>query len=208
MNRRIPIVADAYVDPKFGTGAVKITPAHDPNDYELGQRHNLPNLTVIDEDGKMAKEAGAYAGMERFACRKKVLEDMEAQGRLVKVEDLNHAVGHCSRCSTVVEPLLSKQWYVRMEPLARPAIAAVKEGRIQFVPDRFAKLYLNWVENVHDWCISRQLWWGHRIPVWYCKDCGEIIAAVEEPKKCPKCGTVPDKKPPTEGTGEGGGQAS
>ncbi len=187
LGRVIPIVADEYVDPEFGSGAVKVTPAHDPNDFEIGARHGLESVTVIDEDGIMTDAAGKYAGMERYQCREALLKDLEEGGYLVKVDDHEHAVGRCQRCQTVVEPLVSKQWFVKMKPLARPAIEAVKEGRVRFVPERFKRIYLNWMEKVHDWCISRQIWWGHRIPVWYCQDCGETIAAAEEPDRCPKC---------------------
>lgn len=189
MNREIPIIADEYVDREFGSGAVKVTPAHDPNDYEMGLRHNLPNITVIGKDGKMTEEAGVYAGLERYEARKRVVADLEAAGYLVAVADHSHAVGECYRCGTVVEPLISKQWFVKMAPLAEPAIEVVKTGKIRFIPERFAKIYLNWVENIRDWCISRQLWWGHRIPVWYCQDCGEVIVSREDPTSCP-CGST------------------
>lgn len=188
VNREIPVIADAYVDMSFGTGAVKITPAHDINDFEMGMRHNLPQITVIDFDAKMSPEAGAYAGLDRYACRKKVVEDLEAQGLLGEIESISHAVGQCYRCDTIIEPLISKQWFVRMKPLAEPAIRAAETGQIRFVPERFTKIYLGWLENIRDWCISRQLWWGHRIPVWYC-ECGEMIVAREEPQTCPKCGS-------------------
>ncbi|MEW6230323.1 MAG: valine--tRNA ligase, partial [Bacillota bacterium] len=160
----------------------------DPNDFEMGLRHDLPAVKVIGEDGLMTDEAGKYAGLDRYACREEVVAELESLGLLTKTEAHDHAVGHCQRCGTVVEPMVSKQWFVKMKPLAAPAIQAVKDGRVRFVPERFAKLYLNWMENIHDWCISRQLWWGHRIPVWYCDECGEVIASVEEPEKCPKCG--------------------
>jgi len=187
VGREIPVIADEYVDPAFGTGAVKITPAHDPNDFAVGQRHNLPAPKVIDEGAVMTEEAGRYRGLDRYACRKRVVQDLKEQGYLLKVEDHTHAVGHCYRCRTVIEPMLSKQWFVRMRPLAEPAIKAVQEGRIRFIPERFTRIYLNWMENIRDWCISRQLWWGHRIPVWYCADCGEMIAAKEPPGRCPRC---------------------
>ncbi|RKO67691.1 valine--tRNA ligase [Desulfofundulus salinus] len=189
LGREMPVIADEYVDPSFGTGAVKITPAHDPNDFEVGRRHNLPQVRVINKDAVMNDEAGPYRGLDRWECRKRIIKDLKEQGYLVKVEDHNHAVGHCYRCNTVIEPMLSRQWFVRMKPLAEPAIRAVKEGRIRFVPERFTKIYLNWMENIRDWCISRQLWWGHRIPVWYCRDCGEVIAAKEPPRKCTRCGS-------------------
>jgi len=188
IGRRLPVIADDYVDPAFGTGAVKMTPAHDPNDFEVGDRHNLARVQVIGGDARMTAEAGAaYAGMDRFECRAAVLRDLETQGLLVKTEDHSHALGHCHRCGSVVEPLVSRQWYLRMEPLAEPAVAAVKRGEVKFVPERFEKIYLNWMENIEDWCISRQLWWGHRIPVWYCGKCEETIVQVEAPKACPRC---------------------
>lgn len=186
VNRKIPIVADEYVDMEFGTGAVKITPAHDPNDFLLGQRHNLPQINVMNNDATM-KEAGKYTGLDRYECRKQIVKDLEEQGFLVKIEDHSNAVGHCSRCDTVVEPLLSEQWFVKMKPLAEPAMEVVKEGRIKFIPERFSKTYLDWLENIKDWCISRQIWWGHRIPVWYCQECGEMIVAMEDPTNCSKC---------------------
>ena len=190
MNRRIPVIADGYVDMSFGTGAVKVTPAHDINDWEMGQRHDLPSIPVIGFDAGMTPEAGAYAGLDRFAARGRVVEDLQAGGFLVKVEPYTHAVGQCYRCDTVIEPLISRQWFVRMKPLAEPAMRAAEDGRIQFVPERFTKIYLTWLENIRDWCISRQLWWGHRIPVWYCADCGAEIAAKEDPSACPKCGSA------------------
>mgnify|MGYP001951263416 CR=1 FL=1 len=196
VNREIPIVADEMVDRQFGTGAVKVTPAHDINDFEVGMRHNLPQITVIGFAAEMTEAAGAYAGLDRYECRKRVLEDLKAGGFLVGEEVHNHAVGTCYRCDTVIEPLISKQWFVRMQPLAEPAIKAVKDGEIRFVPDRFTKIYLNWLENIRDWCISRQLWWGHRIPVWYCQDCGEEIAEVTDPTVCPKCGSKNLKQDP------------
>ena len=189
VDREVPIIADDYVDPSFGSGMVKITPAHDPNDFEIGLRHNLEQVVVIGLDAHMTKAAGKYAGMDRYACRKLVVEDLEKLGLLVEIKDHVHAVGECYRCGTVVEPLVSKQWFVKMKPLAEPAIEAVKNGDIKFVPERFSKNYLNWMENIRDWCISRQLWWGHRIPVWYCGDCGESFAAVEDPAECRKCGS-------------------
>lgn len=189
VNKEIPVIADEYVDPEFGTGVVKITPSHDPNDFEVAMRHSLPGLTVIDKQGRMNENAGPYEGLDRYECRKKVVEDLQAQGLLLKVDEHQHAVGQCYRCDTVIEPLVSKQWFVKMEPLAKPAMKAVEDGRIRFVPERFTKIYLAWLENIRDWCISRQLWWGHRIPVWYCEDCGEEICAVDEPNTCPKCGS-------------------
>ena len=188
VNREIPIVADDYVDLEFGTGAVKMTPAHDPNDFEVAQRHNLQILRVMNDDGTMNENAGKYQGMKALDCRKAVVEELKALGLLVKVEDYSHNVGTCYRCHTTVEPLVSRQWFVKMKPLAEPAIAAVREGKTKFVPERFDKTYFNWMENIRDWCISRQLWWGHRIPAWYCDECGETIVARETPTVCPKCG--------------------
>lgn len=189
IGKEIPIVADDYVDMEFGTGAVKITPAHDPNDFEVGKRHNLPQVVAIGEDGRMTELAGKYKGMDRYEAREAVVNDLKEQGYLVKVQEHTHNVGCHDRCGTVVEPLLSKQWFVSMKPLAEPAIEAVRNGETQFVPERFSKIFYNWMENIQDWCISRQLWWGHRIPVWYCQDCGEVIVQTEAPDKCPKCGS-------------------
>ncbi|MEL1133910.1 valine--tRNA ligase [Desulfitobacterium sp. THU1] len=196
MNREIPIIADDYVDREFGTGAVKITPAHDPNDFEVGLRHNLLSISVMDREANMNEEAGKYQGMERYAARKAIVKDLEDLGVLVKVDNHQHAVGECYRCSTVVEPMVSKQWFVKMAPLAKPAMEVVKEGLMEFVPDRFAKIYLGWLENIRDWCISRQLWWGHRIPVWYCEDCGAEICVQVDPESCPKCGSKQLKQDP------------
>ncbi|MEA4826859.1 MAG: valine--tRNA ligase [Clostridium sp.] len=187
VEREIPIVADEYVDMEFGTGAVKITPAHDPNDYEVGKRHNLPQIIMMNEDGTIAKGYGKYSGLDRYEARKAIVKDLEEKGYLVKIREHVHNVGTHDRCSTTIEPLTSKQWYVKMKPLAEPAIKVVREEKIKFVPERFSKTYYNWMENIQDWCISRQLWWGHRIPVWYCEDCGEIIVSVDEPTKCSKC---------------------
>ncbi len=187
-DRIIPIIADSYVDLEFGTGAVKITPAHDPNDFEMGMRHNLESIVVIGMDGHMTAEAGKYAGQERYECRKNLVRELDEQGFLVKVEEHNHAVGHCQRCRTVVEPLVSKQWFVKMAPLVQAAVDCVEDGRTQFVPERFTKTYTGWMDNIRDWCISRQIWWGHRIPVWYCDDCGEVIASRTDITVCPKCG--------------------
>ena len=186
VGRRLPIVADEYVELGFGTGAVKMTPCHDPNDYEVGLRHNLEQILCIDEDAKIIN-GGKYNGMDRYEARKAIVADLEEQGYLVKVEPYNHNVGCCYRCGTVVEPLTSPQWFVKMKPLAKAAIDVVKDGRIKFVPERFTKTYMNWMENVHDWCISRQLWWGHRIPAWYCDDCGKITVAREDPCECEYC---------------------
>nr|WP_211204614.1 valine--tRNA ligase [Ammonifex degensii] len=190
VGRELPIIADEYVDMEFGSGALKVTPAHDPHDFEIGQRHHLPAVQVIGFDARMTAEAGErYRGLDRWEARRRVVEDLRAQGLLEKEEDIVHAVGHCYRCGEVVEPMISKQWFVRMKPLAEPAIAAVKEGRIRFIPERFTKIYLNWVENIKDWCISRQLWWGHRIPVWHCADCGQSTAARNGLDRCPHCGS-------------------
>lgn len=188
MGREIPIIADSYVDMEFGTGAVKVTPGHDPNDFEMGLRHDLPVINVMDENGHMNENAGKFAGLDRYECRKLILKELEEKGNLEKIEDLSHSVGHCYRCNTTVEPMVSKQWFVKMKPLAAPAIEVVKQGKVQFVPDRFTRIYLNWLENIRDWCISRQLWWGHRIPAWYCKDCGEMTVSREDITVCPKCG--------------------
>ena len=187
MNRRIPIVGDTIVDKAFGTGAVKVTPSHDPVDFEIAQRQKLPLINLLNKDATMNENAGPCKGMDRFACRKWVVEEMERLGLLVKIEDYSHAVGHCQRCATLIEPMASTQWFVSMEPLAKPAIEVVKNGKIQIIPDHFTKVYLNWMENIRDWCVSRQLWWGQRIPAYYCQDCGETIVAVDAPKTCPKC---------------------
>ena len=188
MNREIPIVADEYVELGFGTGAVKMTPAHDPNDFEVGLRHNLETVRVIGDDGKINENGGPYNGMDRYECRKAIVRDLEEQGYLVKTEPYNHNVGTCYRCHNDVEPLISAQWFVKMEPLAKEALRVAREGETRFVPERFSKTYINWMENVHDWCISRQLWWGHQIPAWYCGDCGHINVSREDPAKCEQCG--------------------
>ncbi len=188
-GRQIPVIADETVDREFGTGAVKITPAHDPNDFEMGLRHKLPQITVMDKNAVMNEEAGVYLGLDRYEARKKIVADLESLGLLEKTAEHEHAVGQCYRCDTVIEPRVSKQWFVRMQPLADPAMKAVIDGRIKIVPERFTKIYLNWLENIRDWCISRQLWWGHRIPVWYCEDCDEIICTKDDPEACPKCGS-------------------
>ncbi|HIQ84101.1 MAG TPA: valine--tRNA ligase [Candidatus Pullichristensenella stercorigallinarum] len=188
MNREIPIVADDYADLEFGTGAVKMTPAHDPNDFEVAQRHNLPIIRVLNDDGTMNENAGKFAGMTREACREAVVEELKQLGLLVKIEPLTHNVGTCYRCHDNVEPLVSTQWFVKMKPLAEPAIEVAKNKELVFVPERFEKTYLNWMENIRDWCISRQLWWGHRIPAFYCDDCGEITVSREDITTCPKCG--------------------
>ncbi len=188
MNREIPIIADAFVDREFGTGAVKVTPAHDPHDYEVGVRHGLPKITVINDAGVMTEAAGFFQGMDRFACRHELVEQLSAGEYLHKTDDYDHNVGHCDRCSAIVEPKISLQWYLKVETLAKPAIEVVENGTIQFVPDNFKKRYFEWMYNIHDWCISRQLWWGHRIPAWYCDACGEIVVASTTPSQCPKCG--------------------
>ncbi|HYR42447.1 MAG TPA: valine--tRNA ligase [Terriglobia bacterium] len=190
MDREIPFVEDELVDPEFGTGIVKVTPAHDPADFEMGQRHGLPQISVIGEDGKITAEGGPYQGLDRTEARKRVLEDLEAKGLLARTEPFTHNVGHCQRCHTVVEPLLSTQWFVKIKPLAEPAIAAVEQERTEFVPANFAKTYFEWMRNIRDWCISRQLWWGHRIPAWYCDECGEIVVSRTDVDHCPKCSSA------------------
>ena len=187
VGREIPIVADTYVEQDFGTGVVKITPAHDPNDFEVGLRHNLPVINIMDESGIINENGGEYQGMDRLDARKKIVKALEEQGYLIKVEPIKHNVGTCYRCKTVVEPRVSKQWFVKMEPLAKPAVKAVEDGEVKFVPERFDKIYFNWMNNIKDWCISRQLWWGHRIPAWYCDDCNEITVSRETPHACCKC---------------------
>jgi valyl-tRNA synthetase len=188
-GREIPVIADNYVDPEFGTGAVKITPAHDPNDFEVGLRHALPVINVMNEDATINENGGKYAGLNRYEARKQILVDLEEQGLLVKVRDHAHNVGTCYRCSDTVEPWASQQWFVKMKPLAEPAIEVVRNGTTKFVPERFDKIYFHWMENIRDWCISRQIWWGHQIPAWYCGDCGEVIVARQTPDTCPKCGS-------------------
>lgn len=187
MNKEIPIIADDYVEMEFGTGAVKITPSHDPNDFEVGERHGLGQYIIMNEDGTISANGGVYEGLERYEARKKIVEDLKEQGYLVEIKEHQNAVGHCERCNTVVEPLISKQWFVKMEPLAKPALEAYKNGEVNFIPERFGKIYTNWLEGIRDWCISRQLWWGHRLPVYYCDDCGEIIVSRTKPEKCSKC---------------------
>ena len=189
VGREIPIVADSYVDPEFGTGVVKITPAHDPNDFEVGLRHNLEVINVLDDSAVINENGGKYQGLDRYEARKRIVEDLDKGGFLVRVEPHAHNVGECYRCHTTVEPRVSRQWFVKMEPLAKPAIEAVKSGETKFIPERFEKTYFHWMENIRDWCISRQLWWGHRIPVWYCGDCGETVVTKEDSvDTCPKCG--------------------
>ncbi len=188
VNREIPVVADDYVDMEFGTGAVKMTPAHDPNDFEVGKRHNLEVIRVTNDDGTMNRNAGKFEGMTAMECREVVVKELQELGLMVKIEDYTHNVGTCYRCHHTVDPVTSTQWFVKMEPLAKPAIEAVRSGKVQFVPERFSKTYFNWMENIRDWCISRQLWWGHRIPAYYCDECGETVVSKEAPEKCPKCG--------------------
>lgn len=197
VGREIPVVADDYVEADFGTGVVKITPAHDPNDFEVGRRHNLPVLNVLTPDAKITDDYPKYAGMDRYTARKAIVKDLEEGGYLVRVEDYTHNVGTCYRCHDVVEPRVSLQWFVKMKPLAEPAIEAVRDGRTKFVPERFEKNYLHWMENIRDWCISRQLWWGHRIPAFYCDDCGELVVTKETSAKCPKCGKEMRQDPDT-----------
>ena len=189
VHREIPVIADEYVEMDFGTGCVKITPAHDPNDFEVGLRHNLEIIDTFTDDAHIKPEWGKYAGMDRMEARKAIVEDLEKEGAIVKIEDYSHNVGVCYRCHSTIEPKVSKQWFVKMEPLAKPAIECVKNGEVKFVPERFDKTYYHWMENIKDWCISRQLWWGHRIPAWYCDDCGEVVVSKEAPTVCPKCGS-------------------
>ena len=188
VNKPIPIVADEYVEMDFGTGVVKITPAHDPNDFEVGLRHNLPVINVMTDDGHINENGGKFEGMTAADARKAIVEELDSLGLLVRIEEIKHNVGTCYRCGTVIEPRVSTQWFVKMKPLAEPAIEAVRTGKTKFVPERFEKTYYNWMENIRDWCISRQLWWGHRIPAWYCDDCGEMVVSAEQPDVCPKCG--------------------
>ena len=195
VNREIPVVADEYVEMDFGTGVVKITPAHDPNDFEVGKRHNLPIINVMTPDAKITEDYPAYAGMDRFEARRAIVADLKEQGYLIKVEDYSHNVGTCYRCGTTVEPRVSLQWFVKMEELAQPAIKAVREKDIKFVPERFEKNYFHWMENIRDWCISRQLWWGHRIPAFYCDDCGELIVTKDNEATCKKCGKAMRQDP-------------
>ena len=195
MNREIPIITDELAQPEFGTGAVKVTPAHDANDFAAGLRHNLPQIEVMDEHARMNQNAGPYAGLKREEARKKVLEDLREQGFLVGEKDYTLALGKCDRCGSVVEPRLSTQWFIKIQPLADRAIEAVEKDDIRFTPANYRQIYLNWMRNIHDWCISRQLWWGHQIPAWYC-DCGEIIVARETPGSCTKCGNSKLKQDP------------
>ena len=188
VHREIPVIADDYVDIEFGTGVVKITPAHDPNDFEVGLRHNLEVINVLTPDAKIVDDYPKYAGMDRYEARKAIVEDLQAEGALMEIEDYSHNVGTCYRCGTTVEPRVSKQWFVKMEPLAKPAVEVVRNGEVKFVPERFDKTYFHWMENIKDWCISRQLWWGHRIPAYYCDDCGEVMVSAQEVHTCSKCG--------------------
>jgi len=190
MNKEIPIIADEFVEKEFGTGAVKLTPAHDPNDYQAALKHNLEIIPVFDEEFKMNNLVPEYKGMDMYEAREKIVERLQKEGYLVKIEDYNHNVGKCYRCHHTIEPHISEQWFVKMEPLAKPAIEAVRTGKVEFVPERFDKIYYNWMENIQDWCISRQLWWGHRIPAYYCQECGEVIVSKEKPHKCTKCGST------------------
>ncbi len=187
-DREIPVIADSYVDKEFGTGCVKITPAHDPNDFEVGKRHNLEEIVVINDDATMNSKAGKYAGMDRYECRKALVEDLEKEGLLVKVVPHSHNVGTHDRCGTTVEPMIKQQWFVKMDDLIKPAVEGVKNGDIKLLPKRMEKTYFNWTDNIRDWCISRQLWWGHRIPAYYCDECGEMVVSKNAPEKCPKCG--------------------
>jgi valyl-tRNA synthetase len=189
MNREIPIISDDYVDTAFGTGALKVTPAHDPNDFEIGRRHNLPSVKVIDDDGRMSDEAGRFKGLDRFTCREEVVKALKAEGLLEKIEPIRHSVGHCYRCKEVVEPNLSLQWFVRAKPLAEKAMAAVRDGRTRIVPEIWTQTYFDWLENIRDWCISRQIWWGHQIPAWTCRDCEGVVVAMTAPQQCPACGS-------------------
>jgi len=196
LNRELPVIPDDYVDPEFGTGVVKVTPAHDPNDFDMGTRHQLTPINVMNEDGTMNENAGPYQGLDRFECRRRLVEDLNKAGLIEKIDPHAHAVGHCYRCDTVVEPRLSPQWFVSMKPLARPAIDVVNDGRIQFIPERWTKVYLEWMENIRDWCISRQIWWGHRIPVFYCTPCGHEWAAKGKPTECPQCRSIEIRQDP------------
>jgi valyl-tRNA synthetase len=188
MNREIPIIRDSYVDMSFGTGGLKVTPAHDPNDFEIGARHDLASVKVISDEGNMTEQAGQFEGLDRFECRDAVVKELKKQGLLVKVEPYQHSVGHCYRCKTVVEPNLSKQWFVSVKPLAEKAIAAVENGQTKIIPEMWTNTYYDWMNNIRDWCVSRQIWWGHQIPAWTCGGCGKIVVAMETPQTCPDCG--------------------
>jgi valyl-tRNA synthetase len=189
VGRRLPIIADSFVDPEFGTGSVKVTPAHDPYDFEVGLRHQLPQVVVMNPDATMSEQAGKYAGLDRFRCRHEILEELKAGDYIERIEDYQHAVGHCYRCKTIIEPTVSEQWFLKMKPLAKPAIEAVRKGRVKLIPKQWENTYYDWMNNIRDWCISRQIWWGHRIPVWYCQGCNEVIPAAEHPDECHKCGS-------------------
>ena len=188
LNKLIPVVADEYVETDFGSGAVKITPAHDPNDFEVGKRHNLPEVNIMNDDATINENGGKYEGLDRYEARKQIVEELEKEGLLVRIEDYSHNVGTHDRCKTTIEPMIKKQWFVKMDELIKPAVEAVKKGEIKLIPERMNKIYYNWTDNIKDWCISRQLWWGHRIPAYYCNACGEIVVAKEMPEVCPKCG--------------------
>ena len=190
LGREIPVIADEYVTREFGTGALKVTPAHDPNDYALGKKHNLEFISMLDTSANVNQNGGPYQGLERFDCRKKIWADMKEAGLVIKEEPYLINVPRSQRGGEIVEPMVSTQWFVKIKPLAEPALDAVRDGSIKIVPERFTKVYYNWLENIEDWCISRQLWWGHRIPVWYCQKCGEMICTREDPTKCPKCGST------------------
>ncbi len=190
VEREIPVIEDPMVDPEFGTGCVKITPAHDPNDFLVGQRHGLESIQVIDSEGRMNETAGKYSGMDRFEARKAVLEDLASQGNLLRIDEHLHSVGQCYRCHTVVEPYLSEQWFVRAKPLAEAGVEAVKAGRIRFVPEQWTGTYYQWMDEIRDWCISRQLWWGHRIPAWTCSSCGHVTVSETDPDRCESCGST------------------
>ena len=196
LGREIPIIGDEAVDIEFGTGALKVTPGHDPSDFEIGERHGLPIVTAINLDGTMSAAAGPYAGVDRFEAREAIVEQLEQEGLLERVEPYGHSVGHCQRCNQVVEPLVSRQWFMRMETLARPALELVRRGEIRLVPERFTRVYENWMENIRDWCISRQLWWGHRIPVWHCGACEALTVEYEDPERCSSCGSSRDHPGP------------
>ena len=196
INRKIPIIADSYVDMEFGTGVVKITPAHDPNDFEVGKRHNLPEINILNDDATINKNGGKYEGLDRYECRKQIVAELDGMGLLVRIEDYSHNVGTHDRCHTTVEPMIKKQWFVKMDELIKPAVKAVQDGEIRLIPPRMDKTYFNWTDNIRDWCISRQLWWGHRIPAYYCEDCGEVVVGREMPDKCPKCGCTRFKQDP------------
>ena len=186
VNRELPVIADSYVDMEFGTGVVKITPAHDPNDFEVGKRHNLPEINILNDDATINKNGGKFEGMDRYAARDAIVKELDEMGLLVRIEDYSHNVGTHDRCKTTIEPMIKQQWFVKMDELIKPAVEAVKNGEIELIPKRMEKTYFNWTDNIRDWCISRQLWWGHRIPAYYCDECGEIVVAREMPKDLPE----------------------